>query len=618
VTTFLISTTFSLSLVQANLNSLSLSGATNPYLHIMSGLEVAGVLLGTFPLIISGLEHWRDVAKVGGFFWRVRKEYMKCRSDVQFHEIVYKRNLKELLLPILNDSDEVKRLVGDPGGRDWTNGTLQKQLEARLDESYGIYMGIIQEMNETAEELRKELSFDKVSVQSKLAAPDPKKGNRSQSPRPPAKVSRMVAVKSKLDYESFRVKFSFNEPVRKELFGRLKECNERLEKLLSSSDKVSALQNASPIVTKQTSALEAAFKKACRRSDLLFRAIQKAWQCPCQQYHFANLRLEHRTLPEICFEVILMFVSPSIHDQTPWSWRELQCGHMLGCSFPSKSIKPAAALPLSLPKSASMNQSVLATPERTRKVAFNTPATDVPKIELDFMMGRSVKLCDLLGDEECGKCMGIIGHDDETYHLHPFTRRKRTFTEGSLTLNQVLSTEFRGFLTRRQRYSIALLLASSVAQLRFTPWLQTGLTKDDVLFFPAENDNANIPHGEPFIRQGFALDHTCESYNDANECNFYSLGILLLELCFGMRLEDHRCRKKYPAEGEHKQTFDNMAALEWSNHAQEEGGEDYASAVRWCFTPTSITKQSWRGEIIKNVIQPLETCQRHFEAAAAV
>ena len=82
--------------------------------------------------------------------------------------------------------------------------------------------------------------------------------------------------------------------MRNELLDQLKECNGRLEKLLSTSDKVSALQNAGPANTKQTSTLETALKKAWKKSDLLFKALQKAWQCSCQQYHFANLRLEHR------------------------------------------------------------------------------------------------------------------------------------------------------------------------------------------------------------------------------------------------------------------------------------------------------------------------------------
>ena len=586
----------------------------------MSGLEIVGILLGAFPLIISGLEHWRDVAKVGGFFWRVRKEYTKCRSDVQFHEILYKRNLKELLLPIVDDADEMARLVGDPGGKDWSSKALQERLEERLQESYGLYMEIIREMNETAEELRKELSLDKATVQNKLAPPEPKKQRRPSSPQPPSKPSKLASAKSKWDYETFRLKFSFNEPVRNELLDQLKECNGRLEKLLSTSDKVSALQNAAPASTKQTSVLETAFKKAWKKSDLLFKALQKAWQCSCQRYHFANLRLEHRTLPEIYFEVILTFVAPSSQANTPWSWRELQCGQMIGCSFPQKLVEPSTVSRSSpCPPNCTLAPALSPTSARRKKVAFTTPAPAVPKVELDILVDPSVKLCQLLGDEAYGKCMGIIDYDDETYHLHPFTKRKRPDDSGPLTLDHILSNSFNGHLTRRQRYSIALLLASSVAQLQFTPWLRTGLTKEDVFFFPCEDDDCSIPYHEPFIRQGFPLHYPATSNTEANDCNFYSLGILLLELCFGQRLEDHPLRKRHLAgAGEAKQAFDLMAALKWSQSVGDEGGDDYASAAKWCFTGANNANQSWRGEIIKNVIRPLEMCQEHFKTAAVL
>lgn len=58
-----------------------------------------------------------------------------------------------------------------------------------------------------------------------------------------------------------------------------------------------------------------------------------------------------------------------------------------------------------------------------------------------------------------------------------------------------------------------------------------------------------------------------------------------------------------------------MAALKWSNSVEEEGGEDYMSAVKWCFTEGSNASQSWRTEIVKNVIRPLELCQEHFKAS---
>jgi hypothetical protein len=581
----------------------------------MSGFEIAGALLGAFPLIISGLEHWRDVARVGGFFWRVRKEYTKCLRDAQFHEILYKRNLNELLLPIVNDADEVARLVGDPGGKDWSSKTLQERLEGRLQESYGLYMEIIREMNETAEELRRELSLDKATIQSKLAPPESTKQRRPSSPQRPSKPSKLATAKSKWDYETFRLKFSFNEQVRNELFDQLNKCNGRLKKLLSTSDKVSELQNTTPANAKQTSALETVFKKARKKSDLLFRALQKAWQCSCQQYHVANLRLEHRTLPEICFEVILMFVAPSPQANTPWSWRELQCGQMIGCSFPHKLVKPSTASQSSPCLANSTPTLALSATRKT--VTFITTSPTTPKIELDILVEPSVKLCQLLGGEECGKCMGIIGHDDETYHLHPLMKRKRPDDSGPVTLDHILSSSFEGYLTRRQRYSIALLLASSVAQLLFTPWLRTGLTKEDVLFFPCEDDDCSIPYHEPFIRQSFLLHHPPASKAEANDYNFYSLGILLLELCFGRRLEDYHLRKMHPAwTGEVKQAFDLKAALKWSQSVGDEGGDDYASAVKWCFTGANNANQSWRGEIIKNVIRPLEMCQEHFKTAA--
>jgi hypothetical protein len=585
----------------------------------MSGLEVAGILLGVFPLIISSLEHWRDAAKVGGFFWRVRKEYTKCRSDVQFHEIWYKRNLEELLLPIMSDRDEVALLVSDPGGKDWNSKPLQERLENRLQESYGLYIEIIHEMNETAKDLKDELSLDKATIQSKLSLPEPKKQPRTSSPQLSSKTSKLASAQSKWEYETFRLKFSFNEQVRKELFAQLEKCNQRLEKLLSMSDVISALQIPVSADKRQNSTLEKVFKTVRKKSDHLFKALQKAWQCSCQQYHFANLRLEHRTRSETCFEVILIFVSPSSQVAAPWSWKELQCAQtMCGSSLPPKLVKPSISQ--SSPRR-SCTPAPVVSPNSTKrkKVYFTTPITTVARIESAIQLEPSLKLCELLGDEECGKCMGIIGHDDETYHLHPFKKRKRPDHNGPLTLDHILSTDGERNLTRRERYSIALLLASSVAQLQFTPWLTTYITKKDIFFFPCEDDECSVPYHEPFIRQGFPLHTAASSNAEANDCNFFSLGILLLELCFGRRLEDHPLRKKHPAgAGETKQAFDCMAALKWSQSVRDEGGDDYASAVKWCFTGAQNTDPSWRCDIIKNVIRPLEICQGHFKAAAAL
>ena len=52
-----------------------------------------------------------------------------------------------------------------------------------------------------------------------------------------------------------------------------------------------------------------------------------------------------------------------------------------------------------------------------------------------------------------------------------------------------------------------------------------------------------------------------------------TLGILLLELCFGIAFEDHTIRQKYVlADGQFTPYLDQAAGLEWSASASDEAG----------------------------------------------
>ncbi|KAF2705150.1 hypothetical protein K504DRAFT_440106 [Pleomassaria siparia CBS 279.74] len=590
----------------------------------MSGLEIAGLLLAAFPLLINGIEHWRDVAKVGGFFWRMRKEYKRCQQEIQFHGLMYKNSLRELLLPLVPDAGEVEKLIADPGGKGWHDMSLQERLQNRLHESYQLYRDTITEMNDIAEELKKELCFDKEDLQDRIVPPETKGpiSSPSPSPQPSARRSKRSVAKGRLDFELFRTKFSLGERTRNELFGQLKDRNERLEKLLSSSDKVSALQDAAPEYTKQTSVLESTFKKASKKSELLFKALQNAWQCSCQQFHFANLRLEHRTLADICFEVILMFMALPEPGNTPWCWREIRCGHMLDCSLPQKVTNAATSSPLHRRPTTLSTPAAIPSPptSRRKRVGFIPPGPTVPKIKVDLYIDNNFQLCQRLGNVDYRECMGIIGHDDEIFHLHPITQERENVANAPITLDHILSYGFKDRLSRRQRYSIAFLVASSVGQLQSTPWLRTSLCKEDIVFFASKEDNLIIPSSGPFIQQAFSHSnvHHSSANVSANECNFYSLGILLIELCFGYRLEDHHLYNKQPSttDAAAKHACDVVAALKWSCSVSDEGGDDYAAAVKWCFTGVSDSEKNWRGEFVRNVLRPLEISKEQFHPAA--
>lgn len=379
----------------------------------MSGFEVTGLVLAAFPLIISGLEHWRDVAKVGGFYWRIRKEYTACRREVDFHMLMYKRNLKELLLPIMNTVEEVTDLVNDPGGKGWSNEALQDRLEARLQESYTLYIYIIREMYDVADALRSDLAFDEASVQDKLAPPEPKKQQRPSSPQPPSGMSITTSAKTEWTHEKFRMRFSFSEGVRKGYFDQLKECNARLEQLLNRGDKMSALVQSIRDNEKQILALENIFKQAWKKSDALFRALQNSWQCVCQRYHFANLRLEHRTSPNINFEIILMYWTSDESFGEPWSWKELQCASMSACAKSPKVAEWSITPPSSMAPPAPTGP----------RVTFSTPQPNISEIDIGGAESSSFDLCQALRNEGHSSCLGVIGDDDGTYHLHPSAKR---------------------------------------------------------------------------------------------------------------------------------------------------------------------------------------------------
>jgi hypothetical protein len=132
-------------------------------------------------------------------------------------------------------------------------------------------------------------------------------------------------------------------------------------------------------------------------------------------------------------------------------------------------------------------------------VGFVLPVPPVRKIQVDMFITHNIQLCQQLGDEDCGVCMGIIGHDDEIFHLHPIIQKRQDVGTDPITLDHILSHDFKGHLLRRQRYLIALLVASSVGQLQSTPWLRTGLCKENIIFFPSDDNSPIIPYGEPFM-----------------------------------------------------------------------------------------------------------------------
>ena len=133
----------------------------------MSGVEIAGFVLGAIPLMISSLEHYRETAEVLEGWWKIKSEWRKCKNNLNYHKVAFEENLEELLLPLIADEDKLKLLLECPGGPEWKDPALEDMLKERMPKTYSAYLETIQEMREVVKGLNDALGTNK--AHSKIA-----------------------------------------------------------------------------------------------------------------------------------------------------------------------------------------------------------------------------------------------------------------------------------------------------------------------------------------------------------------------------------------------------------------------------------------------------------------
>ena len=152
----------------------------------MSGLEVVGLLLGTFPLIISALEHYENMHRAIGLLTRFESEYRKTVDDVKDEQLLLRLSLEELLLPLTKgvslESGDLEALISDPTGPGWKDEDVVGALKERLGTTYERFMEIASSLHALTSRLLGTLISDKPELQAKLRAKMVRKDENSRSP----------------------------------------------------------------------------------------------------------------------------------------------------------------------------------------------------------------------------------------------------------------------------------------------------------------------------------------------------------------------------------------------------------------------------------------------------
>ncbi|KAL0265342.1 hypothetical protein SLS55_001307 [Diplodia seriata] len=224
----------------------------------MSGIEVAGLVLGALPLIIHAITVYADGVSTVERYFKYEIPLRNLHRALEAEYVIYQNTCEELLNGIVEGNEQRAALLDKPGGPDWAKPALEERLKQRLSRAYTAYIGTMESMKDTISGIEALLKLDKTG-----------------------KVQLHPSSKFRKEYH--RLRFSLKKSEYDGLVSQIQQLNTRLRTL-----------------TQQTLALETSRSKhQIPDLDLIrnyataaYNVICAGLKCGCRSTHGINLRLE--------------------------------------------------------------------------------------------------------------------------------------------------------------------------------------------------------------------------------------------------------------------------------------------------------------------------------------
>ena len=141
----------------------------------MSGLEVVGLVLGIFPLVISAFEHYKDVHKAANLIVGFETAYRRSLDDVKDEQLFFHLSLEELLLPMtrlddFEDDEALETILSDLTSQIWRTGDVPSVFQERLGPAYSRFVEIACALHGLLSRLLATLITDKPLLRARLEA----------------------------------------------------------------------------------------------------------------------------------------------------------------------------------------------------------------------------------------------------------------------------------------------------------------------------------------------------------------------------------------------------------------------------------------------------------------
>jgi hypothetical protein len=115
----------------------------------MSGIEIAGLVLGAIPLVLASLEFYADGIAVTKRYLKFKHEFKSMLVELKTENTMCINSITMLLIGVVKPK-EMNDFLEDPCGDKWKDPKFEKKLKERLGTTYESYLDTITEMNNVA------------------------------------------------------------------------------------------------------------------------------------------------------------------------------------------------------------------------------------------------------------------------------------------------------------------------------------------------------------------------------------------------------------------------------------------------------------------------------------
>ncbi|KAK4442333.1 hypothetical protein QBC34DRAFT_313351 [Podospora aff. communis PSN243] len=570
----------------------------------MSGFEVAGVVLGSIPVVISALEFYirglGPIRRWRRFTLELESLVLKLGTEEAKLQNVYEKLLRDIV-----PDDQIEPMLMGPFGPLWKDPRTVDRIRQRLWRHSKLFEANVRQMNDAMEDMKQKLNIG-----------------------PDGKVRWMEASAMKKQFR--RVMFILEQDEYQSLLKRLRERVSSLEELLSGN------MELEPGRCRRS---QATWYRLLRDlSASIYEALRSTMICACPGLHDFVFRLmsqptvitphdnELDVVKAQKFYLMLSFASTTLASEANL-WATSRLWNLMSLSLSNVS-------DTTMTTTTSTTTASSAPGRRGIRFALPTPeSSDTSQLGINMGQGMDFQekpqlinnLCQAMRrsrkqgiSECCGRITdGSTPARPRVFEVYPLGCPNDNGNWSPVSLTSILE-EDAASLSYSDRIWLAWIITSSVLQLEGTPWLSR-IPSRDTIFLSKQNGRLcvqdvfvmkRLPEAPPLAKQPAMLIETDRS------AALKALGIILVEIICGQPIDRLRSTlNNTPASIFTRPRAPGMplsdfeTAMGFMDRISTSVGVNYCSAIKRCIN-CDIYQGRWGSgddkEVLFGVLNLLE------------